>query len=193
MSNLGIYTANLARSRSVYAISDKIAVGYSTYEDVTFEDFMDGLCSPQLDKRPETDLEWVLEVADPFVMVPDQVLTVQRLFQQLNQFLRTDLMVIPDVGDCLWGAADLRLPEHTEFISQAYYTSMGFAIPAAIGAQLGKPDAPADCDRRRWRIPNDRHRVVNNHPLRTQSDHFDSKQQGVWHHSPPSLKVPLTI
>ena len=37
------------------------------------------------------------------------------------------------------GAADLRLPEHTEFISQAYYTSMGFAIPAAVGAQLGKP------------------------------------------------------
>ena len=50
-------------------------------------------------------------------------------------------MVIPDVGDCLWGAVDLRLPEHTEFISQAYYTSMGFAIPAAIGAQLSKPDA----------------------------------------------------
>ncbi|MXZ01424.1 alpha-keto acid decarboxylase family protein [Candidatus Poribacteria bacterium] len=139
--NLGIYTANLVRSRRIYAISDKITVGYSTYEDVTFEDFIDGLCSPQLDKRPETNLEWVLEVADPFVMVPDQALTVQRLFQQLNQFLRDDLMVIPDVGDCLWGALDLRLPEHTEFISQAYYTSMGFAIPAAIGAQLGKPDA----------------------------------------------------
>ena len=138
--NLGIYTANLARSRSVYAISDKITVGYSTYEDVTFEDFIDGLCSPQLDKRPETNLEWVLEVADPFVMVPDQALTVQRLFQQLNQFLHDDMTVIPDVGDSLWGAADLRLPEHTEFISQAYYTSMGFAIPAAIGTQLSKPD-----------------------------------------------------
>ena len=137
--NLGIYTANLARSRSVYATSDKIIVCYSTYEDVTFEDFLDGLCSPQLHKRPEVNLEWVLEVAEPFVMIPDQTLTVKRLFQHLNQFLNDELMVIPDVGDCLWGAADLRLPEHTEFISQAYYTSMGFAIPAAVGAQLGKP------------------------------------------------------
>ncbi|MCE2401143.1 alpha-keto acid decarboxylase family protein [Candidatus Poribacteria bacterium] len=137
--NLGIYTANLARSRCVYATSDKITVCYSTYEDVTFEDFLDGLCSPQLAKRPEVNLEWVLEVAEPFVMVPDQTLTVKRLFQHLNQFLHDELTVIPDVGDCLWGSADLRLPEHTEFISQAYYTSMGFAIPAAVGAQLGKP------------------------------------------------------
>ena len=137
--NLGIYTANLARSRSIYATSDKITVCYSTYENVTFEDFLDGLCSPQLNKRPEANLEWVLEVAEPFVMLPDQTLTVKRLFQHLNQFLNDDLTVIPDVGDCLWGAADLRLSEHTEFISQAYYTSMGFAIPAAIGAQLGKP------------------------------------------------------
>ena len=137
--NLGIYTANLARSRSIYATSDKITVCYSTYENVTFEDFLDGLCSPQLHKRPEVNLEWVLEVAEPFVMVPDQTLTVKRLFQHLNQFLNDELTVIPDVGDSLWGAADLRLPEHTEFISQAYYTSMGFAIPAAVGAQLGKP------------------------------------------------------
>lgn len=139
--NLGIYTANLARSRSIYASLDKITVCYSTYEDVMFEDFLDGLCAPQLVKRPEANLEWVLEVSESFVMVPDQTLTVQRLFQHLNQFLHNDLTVIPDVGDSLWGAADLRLPEQTDFISLAYYTSMGFAIPAAIGAQLGKPNS----------------------------------------------------
>ena len=139
--NLGIYTANLARSRSIYASLDKITVCFSTYEDVTFEDFLDGLCAPQLAKRPEANLEWVLEVSESFVMVPNQTLTVQRLFQHLNQFLHNDLTVIPDVGDSLWGAADLRLPEQTDFISLAYYTSMGFAIPAAIGAQLGKPNS----------------------------------------------------
>ncbi|MCY4401021.1 MAG: thiamine pyrophosphate-binding protein [Candidatus Poribacteria bacterium] len=139
--NLGIYTANLARSRSVYASSDKITICFSTYEDVTLEDFLDGLCSSELHKRPDVNLEWVMEVADPYVMVPEQALTVKRLFQQLNQFLRDDLTVIPDVGDCLWGSSDLRLPEHTDFISQAYYTSMGFAIPAAVGAQLSKPES----------------------------------------------------
>lgn len=137
--NLGIYTANLARNRCVYATSDKITICYSTYEDIMFGDLIDGLCSPQLRKRPEVDLEWVLEVSDPFVMESDQALTVKRLFQQVNDFLCDDMTVIPDIGDSLWGASDLRLPKQTDFISLAYYTSMGFAIPAAIGAQLGKP------------------------------------------------------
>ena len=137
--NLGIYTAKLERSRCLHAISDRIAVGYSTYEDVTFGDFMDGLRSPKLQERGDIDLEWVIEVPEPFKIIPDQPLTMHRLFQQLNLLLRENMTVIPDVGDSLWAAADLRLPERTEFISLAYYTSMGFAIPAAIGAQLGKP------------------------------------------------------
>ena len=44
-----------------------------------------------------------------------------------------------DVGDALFGAADLFIRERTEFISPAYYTSMGFAVPASIGAQLANP------------------------------------------------------
>ena len=139
--NLGIYTAKLERSRCLYATSDRIAVGYSIYEDVTFGDFIDGLRSPKLQERGDIDLEWVMEVPEPFKMEPDQPLTMRRLFQQLNLLLRENITVIPDVGDSLWAAADLRLPERTEFISLAYYTSMGFAVPAAIGAQLGKPEA----------------------------------------------------
>ncbi len=137
--NLGIYTAKLERSRCLYATSDRIAVGYSTYEDITFGDFIDGLRSPKLQERGDIDLEWVMEVPEPFEIAPDQPLTMHRLFQQLNLLLRENMTIIPDVGDSLWAAADLRLPERAEFISLAYYTSMGFAIPAAIGAQLGKP------------------------------------------------------
>lgn len=139
--NLGIYTAKLERSRCIYATSDRIAVRYSTYENVTFEDFIDNLCSPQLRERGDIDLEWVMEVPESFKMVPDQPLTMQRLFQQLNLLLCEDMTVIPDVGDSLWAAADLRLPARTDFIALAYYTSMGFAVPAAIGAQLGNPTA----------------------------------------------------
>src|SRR5207237_4782662 len=39
----------------------------------------------------------------------------------------------------LFGAADLFIRERTEFLSPAYYTSMGFAVPAAVGAQLANP------------------------------------------------------
>jgi TPP-dependent 2-oxoacid decarboxylase len=43
------------------------------------------------------------------------------------------------VGDALFGATDLYIRERSEFLSPAYYTSMGFAVPAAIGAQMANP------------------------------------------------------
>ena len=39
---------------------------------------MDGLCSPKLQERGDIDLEWVLEVPEPFEMVPDQPFQQQR-------------------------------------------------------------------------------------------------------------------
>ena len=63
-------------------------------------------------------------------------MTTRRLFASLNQMLDDDMVVVADVGDSLFGAADLTIHRHTEFLSPAYYTSMGFAIPAAVGVQV---------------------------------------------------------
>jgi indolepyruvate decarboxylase len=49
------------------------------------------------------------------------------------------MVVIADIGDALFGAADLWMSRRTEFISPAYYTSMGFAVPAAVGTGMANP------------------------------------------------------
>ena len=66
-------------------------------------------------------------------------ITVRRLFQRLDSFLRDNTIVISDVGDALFGAADLHIHHDTQFLGTAYYASMGFAVPAAVGAQLARP------------------------------------------------------
>ena len=138
--NLGIYTANLDRARSIYATSEKITVRYHTYEDVMFDDFIDGINSARLRKRRKPKLEWTLRDAKPFIVEPNTPLTVGRLFQHLNEFISDELTVIADVGDSLFGAVELKIHQHTNFISPAYYTSMGFAVPASVGAQFSMPD-----------------------------------------------------
>ena len=138
--NLGIYTANLDRARSIYATSEKITVRYHTYEDVMFDDFIDGINSSKLRKRRKPNLGWALPDAEPFAVEPKALLTVGRLFQHLNEFISDELTVIADVGDSLFGAVELRIHQHTNFISPAYYTSMGFAVPASVGAQFSTPD-----------------------------------------------------
>jgi indolepyruvate decarboxylase len=66
-------------------------------------------------------------------------ISVKRLFQRLNAFLSEETMVVADVGDALFGAADLFIRHSTEFLGPAYYASMGFAVPACVGAQLARP------------------------------------------------------
>ena len=51
------------------------------------------------------------------------------------------MTVIADIGDSLFGAADLEMHRHTEFLSPAYYTSMGFGVPAAVGASMANPQS----------------------------------------------------
>ena len=48
--------------------------------------------------------------------------------------------MICDVGDCLFAALELRVHERTHVLASAFYTSMGIAVPAALGAQIGFPD-----------------------------------------------------
>jgi indolepyruvate decarboxylase len=60
---------------------------------------------------------------------------------RLNQQLDENTVVIADIGDALFAATELVVRERTEFLSPAYYTSMGFSVPAALGAQVARPDA----------------------------------------------------
>ncbi len=141
--NLGIYTARLDPARSIYATSEKLSIRYHTYEDVRFKDFVGGLLrlplrGPQARQDP-APAPACSTLRTPHSRPSADPITVRRLFERLNTFLSDSTVVVADVGDALFGAADLFIRERTEFISPAYYTSMGFAVPASIGAQLANP------------------------------------------------------
>jgi indolepyruvate decarboxylase len=140
--NLGIYTARLDPARSIYATSEKLSIRYHTYEEVRFKDFMGGLLRLRLRARKLGKIPRPFQIAShPTLDTRHSArpVTVRHLFERLNAYLSDSTVVVADVGDALFGAADLFIREHTEFISPAYYTSMGFAVPACIGAQLANP------------------------------------------------------
>jgi TPP-dependent 2-oxoacid decarboxylase len=136
--NLGIYTARLDPARSISATSEKLSIRYHTFEDVRFKDFMRGLITADL-RRRDSNTHPHPEEKHEFRVEPGVKLTVKRLFQRLDAFLGDETIVVVDVGDALFGAADLFIHRRTEFLGPAYYASMGFAVPAAIGAQLANP------------------------------------------------------
>ena len=138
--NLGIYTAHLDPGRCVYATSEKLRVRHSHFHDVLLTDFVKGLVAADLSpaKRPLPKERG--SVLDDFTLQPEAPLTTRQLFGRVNRLLdQEELVVIADVGDSLFGASDLTIKKHTEFLSPAYYTSMGFAVPASVGVQAADP------------------------------------------------------
>src|SRR5438445_2173549 len=137
--NLGVYTARLDPGRSISAMSEKLSIRYYSYEDVRFKDFMRGLLTLPLRRRRNAKFPRPAPISndgEPRL----RKLTVKRLFQRLNAFVSRSTVVVADVGDALFGAIDLFIRGNTEFLGPAYYASMGFAVPAAIGAQMANPE-----------------------------------------------------
>lgn len=133
--NLGIFTAQIDPKRSISVTSEKASIQLHHYENIRLQDFVEGLTGSEIRSR-ELHLPNRSKSLTPFSPIPNQAVTVDRLFQQLNTFLSDDMIVIADVGDALFGGLDLLVHSKTRFLSPAYYASLGFAVPASLGAQF---------------------------------------------------------
>jgi indolepyruvate decarboxylase len=139
--NLGIYTAELDLGDCIYVTSEDCRVRYHHYHNVRLEDFVRQLAARRPVPKnliPPAPTEFWKE---PFTLRPHDRITVTRLMDRLDEQLADGTVVIADVGDSLFGATELTTRGKTEFISPAYYTSMGFAVPAALGVHVARPDA----------------------------------------------------
>ena len=138
--NLGIYTANLDPSNCIYVTSEQLRIRHHHFHNVVMADFIRKLADARL-SPPKRVLPSRPQLAGmEFKVVADAPITITRLNARLNEILDDNTIVIADIGDSLFGATELVIREQTDFLSPAYYTSMGFAVPAALGAHMAKPD-----------------------------------------------------
>jgi TPP-dependent 2-oxoacid decarboxylase len=141
--NFGISTTPIEQSKSIYVTSEKLSIKHHNFENVLLQDFLTKLIEAPLIRKDSVLVEKQVDVNKnnnkQFSAAKDQNITVKRLFERLDFSITDNTIVIADVGDSLFGALDLTIHGQTEFLSPAYYCSMGFAVPAAIGAQLANP------------------------------------------------------
>lgn len=139
----GIYTARLDPERMVHAAHGEVIIRHHRYPRIQLGDFLTQLTARiQAGTGDWPEIDTAGPRADGF---PDQgrKMTVNRLIGRLNQALTPEMIVVADTGDCLFAAVELRVFERTEFLASAFYTTMGFAMPAALGAQIARPDRRA--------------------------------------------------
>lgn len=132
---LGLFTASLDRNNSILATTEKTRIGLHGYDDIVFKEFLEGLLHAPIArkaafKNPNPPVEPKPLAAKEL----NEPLDVETFFRVIGSTMKEGSNVICDTGDALIGAIGLRTSKRNNFLADAYYLSMGFAVPAAIGA-----------------------------------------------------------
>jgi indolepyruvate decarboxylase len=148
---LGMFTAQIDQKRIIYVSAEKLSVKYHHYYNIDIRDFFDALIDAHIARKEyntnnnssSSSSSITTNTTVPLTItstVPrsghGKKITVKYVFEYLNSCLTDDMIVLADVGDALFAGADLIIHGNTKFLSPAYYASLGFAVPASIGAQL---------------------------------------------------------
>ncbi|CUI15938.1 Pyruvate decarboxylase/indolepyruvate decarboxylase [Candidatus Protochlamydia naegleriophila] len=134
----GIFTAKVDQEHRLVANSHSLSIGHHHYH-VNLTDYIKGLNTLSL-KRSHSSFHTPRHAQLPpsFSPVPEAKTTTKRVFECLQTHLKPDHIIVSDVGDCLFASSDLIL-SHDSFLACAYFASLGFGTPGAIGAQLADP------------------------------------------------------
>jgi indolepyruvate decarboxylase len=140
--NLGAAKPQVRRERAVWALGERVNVSFHQYTDVTLRDFVSALAAERLPRFHEKVVyhdNLVRKKARRGAPRKSAALTNNDLLLEVNEFLAANegYHVFAESGDMLFGGLELRLRGGGLYFSQGYYASMGFAVPAALGAQIG--------------------------------------------------------
>lgn len=84
-----------------------------------------------------------MKAAHPFGTrnLPDAV-SPQKLFEELQTWMDDDTIIVTDVGQHqMWAAQFIKLTKPNRFVTSGGLGTMGYGLPAAMGAALGKKGA----------------------------------------------------
>ncbi len=139
---LGLNTAKLERKRAILATTEETRVGLRRYDKIIFKEFLEKLLYSNIAPRPKTAASCAAPVK-PLIYEKTDPISVEKFFGLLGERLPEDATLVCDTGDALIGASTLRTSNRNNFLADAYYLSMGFAVPASIGAMAANPDSRA--------------------------------------------------
>lgn len=132
----GFQTPKFTKRQTISCSTERIKIKNHTFKDIKFQDFCKELFKLDLGKKEKVDFE--KKKIENFIYKKDTQLSVDRFFEKINSVITNKMAVVADIGESLFGSAELKVSHH-QFISPAFYCSMGLAIPGALGFQMARP------------------------------------------------------
>ncbi|MEI6810158.1 MAG: thiamine pyrophosphate-dependent enzyme [bacterium] len=137
----GMFSVNLDNRHMIIAGNRQVRTSARDYQNVQLGDFIRGLTAGVRPRSYMTSHP-VESYHAKVSFIPDRSrkLTALRLYSRLNTFLDDRMILLAEPGDAFCAAPDFYIEEAENFIVQAFYTSIGYCTPAALGVAFARPD-----------------------------------------------------
>lgn len=128
----GVFTADLDPERLLIAKCDWVGDGTSRFDGrISFPRFVEALAGRVAAGAPRG---W----SEPPRPRPGEGL-MDRYMAAIDQGLTSDEVLVTDTGDSTYGSLVVRPRRDGGYLASSFYNTMGFAVPAALGAALAEP------------------------------------------------------
>lgn len=132
--------SRLPRKHTILATTEKMQIGARTYEQVVLKEFLEQLKNQPVTKRTHVDLPKLAPLPTALSEAErKEAISVESFFRIFGLHMGENDAIVTDTGDAVFGSMKLRVKSSNNFLSDAYYLSMGFAVPAAIGVMAAQP------------------------------------------------------
>ncbi len=136
-TSLGVSAERVNEDNLIVCAARDVFIRHHRFQDTPLDHLVDRLLLSDLPARGHvvqamsTDVS--PEIFDPYKQ--DEAIKVRHVIKLVNEFIERhgDLPLVADTGDALFASVDIRT---NECIAPAYYATMGFAVPAALGVQI---------------------------------------------------------
>jgi len=137
----GLFSMHLNDRQMISVGGGQVRIGSHYYHQIQLGDFIRELTlAVQPRAYQASHPTEAYRPIQPFIPEPAAVLTAPRLYECIDYHLDDRMILLAEPGDAFCAAPDFHIEEAENFIVQAYYCSIGYCTPAALGVALARPE-----------------------------------------------------
>ncbi|SEH65337.1 MULTISPECIES: thiamine pyrophosphate-binding protein [unclassified Leifsonia] len=136
----GFFSNLYIPSDAVELAIDHARIGHAVYPGVRLEDAIRVLREVVAEKTFPPCVPVARGPRMQVALDPGSTLDHESFWSLVEPWIGPDTTVIAEAGTAFYGALDLDLPERSDLLGSPVWSSIGYAIPAMLGAGLARPD-----------------------------------------------------
>ncbi|KAF2796696.1 pyruvate decarboxylase [Melanomma pulvis-pyrius CBS 109.77] len=139
-SNTGGFTRKIPEGNLISIHPRCVKIGNSTYKHAGLASILGALLREiDTSKLPRPDFPDLPEIL-PAKDAGSVTITQSWIWRRIGSFLRPGDILIAESGTAQFGLPDAKLPENVTYLTQVYYGSIGYSVPACLGACLARAE-----------------------------------------------------